>query len=262
MSRTYRNLEDRDALQERELAGADVADISADELMKILASRAAGERLDLSRRRIQDTDLSKVCLDNIDFSCTRFERVNLEGASMDNCNVSRCFFVDCHMAGVRLTNADATDASFRSLDMQGADFSGTNFYYAALEFSNLNDVKTNEYTKWFGDAVPKEGAFICWKVGANNRVIQLLVPAEAKRTCATSEAGRAEYAKVLSVTDPNRTVDYTWETAMVDHDFVYEVGKYVHPDNGFSEYGWMDDSPGLHFFMDREMAIAFGTGNY
>lgn len=262
MTKTYRNLEERDAMQEKELSGAMVTDMTLEELENILSSRADGERLDLSRRRIIDADLSEACLDNIDFSCTRFERVNLENASMDKCDVSRCFFVDCPMAGVKLTNSDASDASFRSLDMHGADFSGTNFYYAAFEFADLENVKTDDKTRWFGDTVPKEGAFICWKVGANNRVIQLLVPAEARRTCATSEAGRAEYAKVLSVTNADRTEDYTWDTAMVDHDFFYEVGKMVYPDNGFSDYGWMDDSPGLHFFMDREMAIAFGTGNY
>lgn len=60
------------------------------------------------------------------------------------------------MRGVRLTNADASDASFRELDMQDSDFSGTNFYYAALEFSNLENVKVNEKTKWFGDAVPQK----------------------------------------------------------------------------------------------------------
>ena len=109
------------------------------------------------------------------------------------------------MRGVRLTNADASDASFRELDMQDSDFSGTNFYYAALEFSNLENVKVNEKTKWFGDAVPQKGSFICWKVGANHRVIQLLVPADA---------GRAEFAKVLSITNSERTQDFTWETAM------------------------------------------------
>ena len=262
MAETYRNLTDRDLGQEKELSGAPVTEIEVSELMDILDGHSAGEHLDISRRKIRNADLSHRCLDNIDFSCTRFENVNFEGASMDSCDVSRCFFVDCNMRGVRLTNSNAMDASFRELDLSGSDFSGTNFYYAALEFSTLDGVITDEKTKWFGDAVPKEGAFICWKVGANNRVIQLLVPAEARRVCATSEAGRAEYAKVLSVTSPDRSIDYTWDTAMVDHDFVYEVGKMVYPDNGFSDYGWMDDSPGLHFFMDRDMAIAFGTGNY
>lgn len=231
-------------------------------LADVLNERQPEKTLDLSRKRICSVDLSGMNLSNIDFSCTRFENVDFTGANMDHCNVSRCFSVECSMRGVRLTNADASDASFLELDMQDSDFSGTNFYYAALEFSNLENVKVNEKTKWFGDAVPQKGSFICWKVGANHRVIQLLVPADAGRACATSEAGRAEFAKVLSITNSERTQDFTWETAMVDHDFVYEVGKTVYPDNGFSAYGWMDDSPGLHFFMDRDMAVAFGTGNY
>lgn len=112
------------------------------------------------------------------------------------------------------------------------------------------------------DAVPKEGAFICWKVGAGNRVIQLLVPADAGRVCATSEAGRCEKAKVLSITNAERTENYTWASAMVDDEFIYRAGEMVYPDNGFGTYGWLDDSPGIHFFMDREMAVAFGTGKY
>ncbi|NWO22522.1 pentapeptide repeat-containing protein [Mogibacterium timidum] len=140
-------------------------------LTDVLNERQPEKTLDLSRKRICSVDLSGMNLSNIDFSCTRFENVDFTGANMDHCNVSRCFFVECSMRGVRLTNADASDASFRELDMQDSDFSGTNFYYAALEFINLENVKVNEKTKWFGDAVPQKGSFICWKVGANHRVI-------------------------------------------------------------------------------------------
>lgn len=259
---TFRKLYERDKVQQEELAGRDIDFISREELTAALDGRRPGERIDLSHRRIQDMDLSGMDLSNIDFTCTRFERVGLTGADMDRDNVSRCFFVDCPMRGVKLTNAEASDASFRELDLTGADLSGSSFYYAAFDYSRLDGVKTDERTKWFSDAVPKEGAFICWKMGANGRVIQLLVPAEARRACATSEAGRAEYAKVLSVTSVDRSTDYTWDTAMVDHDFMYEVGKYVYTDNGFDEYPWIEDAPGLHFFMDRDMAIAFGSGYY
>lgn len=146
MTKTYRNLVDRDAGQESEFSGSAVTEITGEELLEILSERNKNERLELKKRKISNVDLSLSDLDNIDFSCTRFENVNLDGASMDHCNVSRCFFVDCSMRGIRLTN--------------------------------------------------------------------------------------------------------------------YEVGQYVYPLNGFSDYGWLDDSPGLHFFMDRDMAIAFGTGNY
>lgn len=55
---------------------------------------------------------------------------------------------------------------------------------------------------------------------------------------------------------------YTWTTALVDDDFLYEKGKMVYPANGFDEYPWMSDAAGLHFFVDRDLAIAFGAGDY
>lgn len=55
---------------------------------------------------------------------------------------------------------------------------------------------------------------------------------------------------------------YTWATALVDDDFLYEKGKMVYPANGFDEYPWMSDAAGIHFFVDRDLAIAFGAGDY
>lgn len=55
---------------------------------------------------------------------------------------------------------------------------------------------------------------------------------------------------------------YTWTTALVDDDFLYEKGKMVYPANGFDEYPWMSDAAGIHFFVDRDLAIAFGAGDY
>lgn len=44
MAETYRNLEERDAIQEKELSGAMVSDMTGDELEKILSARADGQR--------------------------------------------------------------------------------------------------------------------------------------------------------------------------------------------------------------------------
>ena len=259
---TYRILTKRDSAQERELAGGDIAVMANEDLLQILKERNPLEWLDLSRRRVIGADLSGMDLRNINFACTRFEQVNFDGADMDGDDVSRCFFVECSFRNVKLTNADASDSSLRYLDLTGCDFSGTNFYYAALEFATMDDVKTDERTRYFGDAVPKEGAFTCWKVAPGGRVIELRVPADAGRVCATSEAGRCEKAYVVNISSVDGRTQYTWATALVDDEFIYEKGKMVYPDNGFSDYGWLDDSPGIHFFMDREMAIAFGTGYY
>lgn len=260
---TYRHLDERDSLQREELSGAPITPISEAEFFSILEGRMAGERLDLSRRRVCDLDLSGRDLSNTDFSCTRFERVNFDGARMDHCDVRRCFFVDCAFRHVALTNSLAADASFRRLDLSGCDFSGSNFYYAAFDYAKMESITRDERTRWLGDGgAPQKGAFIAWKVGGNGRVIEMLVPARARRSCSTCESGRCEFAKVLSITDRNFTRSYTWETSMVDDDFLYEVGKMVYPANGFSPYPWLTDAAGIHFFTDRDMAIAFGTGYY
>lgn len=116
---TYRKLEKRDRLQEKELNGASLKSLTEKEFTDMLQKRRDGERLVISRYRVRDLDLRDADLRNIDFSCTRFERVLLDGACMDRDDVSRSFFVDCSMKNVKLTNADATDASFRYLDLSG-----------------------------------------------------------------------------------------------------------------------------------------------
>ncbi|MEE3420619.1 MAG: DUF5758 domain-containing protein [Lachnospiraceae bacterium] len=258
----FYHLDERDQLQEMEMTGAPVIPISAEEFLNALDTRPANKKLDLSRRWVSDLDLSGKDLSNIDFSCTRFERVDFDGANMDGCDVKRCFFVDSSFHNVSLTNSDAEEASFRGIDLRGSDFSGTDFYSAGLEYSNMEGIITDEKTKWLGDGVPKTGAFLAWKIGGNGRVIEMLVPAEAKRTCSTTEAGRCEYAKVLTITSVDFSETYEWETALVDDDFLYEKGKMVYPANGFDPYPWMSDAAGIHFFTDRDMAISFGTGYY
>lgn len=256
------HLDERDRQQEKELSGAPVFSISAADFLSKVTGRKRGEVLNLSRRLVTDLDLSGMDLSYIDFSCTRFERVTFDGANMDHTNVSRCFFVDSSFQHVALTNSNAEDTSFRWINVSGSDFSGTSFYAAAFDYATMDGIITNERTRWLGDGVPKTGAFIAWKIGGNGRVIEMLVPAEARRVCGTTEAGRCEYAKVLSITDSDFERSYSWENALVSDDFLYEAGKMVYPDNGFDPYPWMSDAAGIHFFTDRDMAISFGTGNY
>lgn len=256
------HLDERDRQQEKEMTGAPVVPISGADFMSAVKDRERKKTLDLSRRLVTGLDLSGMDLSYIDFSCTRFEHVIFDGANMDHTNVSRCFFVGSSFCNVALTNADAEDASFRWINVSGSDFSGTSFYSAAFDYATMDGIITNEKTRWLGDGVPKTGAFIAWKIGGSGRVIEMLVPAEARRVCATTEAGRCEYAKVLSITSSDFQKSYTWDTALVSDDFLYEVGKMVYPANGFDPYPWMSDAAGIHFFTDRDIAISFGTGQY
>jgi hypothetical protein len=226
------------------------------EILGLLQNRKSGEILDLSMRTISDTDLGGWDLSNINFSGTSFLRVNLKGAKMDHTDVSKALFMECPMQEVLLTNSDASCAVFRGIDFTGADFSGSNFFCAALEGAILDGVKDDENTRFFRLPCPESGAFLGWKIGANRRLIRLLIPADARRTAATGYACRCDKAKVLSIRSEDDTVSYDWASATVDDKFIYRTGEWVYP-HDFNPYRWVEDAPGIHFFLERQQAIDY-----
>lgn len=64
---TYRKLEKRDRLQEKELNGASLKSLTEKEFTDMLQKRRDGERLVISRYRVRDLDLRDADLRNIDF---------------------------------------------------------------------------------------------------------------------------------------------------------------------------------------------------
>lgn len=229
------------------------------DLYSLLLYRQKDERLDLSNRVIENADLSGKDLSNIDFSGTTFNSVSFDGADLDRSSLHKTWFTDSTMRGAKLTNADVTEAGLRYVDMTGTDISGSDMHAAILEYTILDDVKYDENTKWYKMVCPEEGAFIAWKCVCEYRVVQLLVPADAKRVAATMETGRCNRAKVLSIKSVDETQSFDWAQSTVDPDFYYETGKWVEPANGFEENRWMDSSPGIHFFMERQQCVDYMT---
>ena len=228
-------------------------------MREILSGRKDESRIDWSNRTFEDMDLTGWELRNIDFSGSDFNRVILDDADLDRSSLHKTWFRDCSMKRARLTNADVTEAGMRYLDLSGSDFSGSNFHATLFEYANLEGVTDNEDTRYFRLACPEKGAFIAWKCCTEWRVVQLLVPADARRVSATFDSCRCDKAKVLSIKSIDETVSYTWAQSTVDPNFYYEVGKWVEPANGFEENRWLDSSEGIHFFMEREKCVAYQT---
>lgn len=233
--------------------------INIEYMREILSGRKDESRIDWSNRTFEDMDLTGWELRNIDFSGSDFNRVILDDADLDRSSLHKTWFRDCSMKRARLTNADVTEAGMRYLDLSGSDFSGSNFHATLFEYANLEGVTDNEDTRYFRLACPEEGAFIAWKCCTEWRVVQLLVPADARRVSATFDSCRCDKAKVLSIKSIDETVSYTWAQSTVDPNFYYEVGKWVEPANGFEENRWLDSSEGIHFFMEREKCVAYQT---
>lgn len=112
------------------------------------------------------------------------------------------------------------------------------------------------YIPYIPLACPSDGAFIGWKK-VNGKLVQLEIPADAKRSSATTMKCRCSKAMVISITniDGSNEVDEVLNTLQVSK-CLYKVGQLVIPDS-FDEDRWNECSHGIHFFINKEDAINY-----
>jgi hypothetical protein len=91
-----------------------------------------------------------------------------------------------------------------------------------------------------------EGELIGWKKCRDDVMVNLRVPADAKRIGLSTGKCRAEYAEVLEVIGAEVGVSKQEKT------FLYHVGETVRPDS-FDE-SLITCSNGIHFFLTRKLA--------
>ena len=89
-----------------------------------------------------------------------------------------------------------------------------------------------------------------------DKLIQLLIPADAKRSSATTNKCRCDKAKVVAITDidGSRPVDSITCNTYVKTE--YKVGEYVYPDL-WDDNRWKECSHGIHFFINKQDAINY-----
>lgn len=231
-------------------------DITIEELKKLTESRAPGERLDLSDCGFRDMDLTGYDLSNGDFTLCSFQNVILNGVDFHGSSVENALFDGCPMHGADFHGANMKTASFRYCDMGECDIRGADLFGAVLEYADLTDIVSDEGTQWFRLHCPETGAFLGYKKCVNDRMVQLLIPADAKRTSATLPSCRCSRAKVLTIKsfDFQENFDEAW--SLVDENFVYKRGQWVEVKD-FNEDRWQDSTTGIHFWMTREEAEAY-----
>lgn len=230
--------------------------ITEKEFRERIAGRKPGEILRFTEYEIWDMDLSGEDLSYMDFTLSSFQNTVLNGVNFENSIVENALFDGCPMKGANLKNARMVTASFRYCDMRECNIEGADLFGAVLEFAKLDGIISNDDTKWFRLHCPETGAFLAYKKCVNDRMVQLLVPADAKRTSATLRSCRCNKAKVLTIKsfDFKENFDEAW--SLVDENFVYKRGEWVEVKD-FNEDRWQDSTTGIHFWMTRAEAEAY-----
>ena len=95
-------------------------------------------------------------------------------------NLQGRVFVNMDLRGANFKDADLDGVDFRGSDLRGVNFQGANLFGSDLENTLLDNVIYDHHTKYYEIYCPSEGAFLAYKKCYNYRIVQLLVPADAK----------------------------------------------------------------------------------
>lgn len=225
--------------------------------------------------------------ENIHYSGVNFFKSHFEYCEFKNCSFENCTFTNCDFSytsfdGTILKNVYLLDSIFLCYHIdvkeaiaftfdncwfrQGVLFSEsmkeiyfiecrlaeTSFIIPSFDFNKETQMSLAES---YPLICPEEGSFIGWKKGANNTIIKLLIPEEAKRSSGFGRKCRADRAYVLEIKDENGNLVFM-TTSQHDSSFEYQYRSLVSVDD-FCENRWRECAQGIHFFMTRQEAINY-----
>ena len=233
-------------------------------------------RADLRRADLSDADLSDADLSCANLSCADLRRANLRRANLSGAVLRRADLRRADLSGADLSDADLSDAdlscanlsgadlrraNLRRADLSDADLRGTNLSCADLSSANLRGANLRGViydcnTAFFNLACPEDGDFIGWKK-TKGYIIKLRIPADAKRSSATTRKCRCSHAEVLEIQNIDGSKADT--DSVTNDSYVkttYTVGKTVHADEWDADR-WNECSHGIHFFITRDEAVMY-----
>ena len=194
-----------------------------------------GEMADL-----RGADLSGADLCWADLSGTDLRWANLIGTDLIGANLS----------GANLSGSDLRRSDLRGADLREANLSGTNLSGTDLRWVQHIESAQNLF---YPLTCPEKGEYTAFKK-AGGKIVELRIPADAKRLSATGRKCRANKAVVISITTLEG--DPAGNEVRSDHDksFAYRVGETVEVQN-FDENRWNECAPGIHHYITREEAV-------
>ena len=176
----------------------------------------------------------------------------------------RAYLNDANLSHVYLSGANLRDAYLRGANLShanlsGADLRGADLSYTDLSIANLSGVDLRGANNiYIPLAFLEKGSFIGFKKVSNGeQIVELFIPADAKRSSSTGRKCRCNKAKVISITNiDGSSCELTKVRSSYDSSFMYTVGETVEVKN-FDDNRWNECAPGIHFFITREEAVRY-----
>ncbi len=207
--------------------------------------------ISMSAKKLEGMDFSRV-----DFSNSDFKNVNFRSCKFDNAKLQHIKFANCDFSDSSFAYADLFAADLRACNLSDTNCDGTNFFAALLWEAKLDNLLVTDRTKFFRNYCPEEGYIFGYKKCFNERMVQLLIPKDAKRCSSTTNACRCDKARVVAITDVNKKESYKEAMSFVDPNFIYRLGEMVYADS-YNDDRWHDSSHGIHFWMTFEEALGY-----
>ena len=223
-----------------------------------------------SRADLRDADLRCANLSNADLRCANLSNADLRGADLFGADLRGADLFGANLRCANLSNADLRGANLSDADLFGANLRGANLRNADLRNADLcradlcgadlcgasiDQMMWNIYTVFYPLQCPESGSYIGYKK-ASGLVVELEIPADARRSSATSRKCRASKAKVLSITDINGNPAGGQVKSNYDPNFVYAIGETVEVTD-FDDNRWNECSTGIHHFITRAEAVIY-----
>ena len=214
----------------------------------------------LSDADLRGANLSDADLPGADLSCANLRGADLSGADLSCANLRGANLFganlrDADLPGADLSGANLRDANLSGANLRDADLSGANLRNANLSGASMDQMIWDIHTVFYPLQCPDSGSYIGYKK-ASGLVVELEIPADARRSSATSRKCRASKAKVLSITDINGNPAGGQVKSNYDPDFVYTIGETVEVSD-FDDDRWNECSTGIHHFITRAEAVIY-----
>ena len=158
-------------------------------------------------------------------------------------------FTDCCLASTFFGNIAVTDSVVSSCRLNGAVFAPEGCGSFLFDNCYINHTTIGLHPAPEGDLIGWG-----WKGGS---LVKLLIPADSERSCGTDRKHRCRYAVVLSVDGTDTKTAETVHGCTVTQ---YIPGQEVHCDY-WDKDRWNTCSGGIHFFLTKDEALAYGGAN-